>query len=232
MRIFLTILVAGIIGLSLIAFTLVNKDTASKYSPLPEANPIIVTPVPTPLPKPTPIQKPTPKPEPVKPIVQPLPPAPIPPRIPPPQIPPPQPPSNDIDVRMTIAMRVHLLINQERTKEGLAALTWNERLATIARAHSADMAVNGFSHTINGCDLACRVQKASYSYRRVGENIFTWSSSRQPEDAELAQLIVSGWMQSAGHRKNILDATFTHQGIGIYQTNGSLFATEDLALPL
>lgn len=106
------------------------------------------------------------------------------------------------------------LVNQERTSRGLSALTLSQKLDTAADLHSEDMATQGyFSHT--GQDESSagdRIERAGYDWRRYGENIaFGYQS---------AASVVQGWMNSEGHRRNILNANFTHMGLG-YVTNAS-----------
>jgi uncharacterized protein YkwD len=103
------------------------------------------------------------------------------------------------------------LINQERADRGLPALSLNTSLRQAARRHSEDMACSdNFSHTgSDGSTLSSRVRDAGYSYSWVAENIAGSSSS-----SFSAQSVVSMWMNSTGHKKNILSANAVHIGIG------------------
>lgn len=124
------------------------------------------------------------------------------------------------------------LVNIERAKNGLPTLSTDERLASIARAHSLDMLANNyFSHTNkSGCDPACRLRNAGYAWTNYGENIYMeWGYGRTlPEYAAAA---VASWMKSAGHRANILGTRFTVGGVGVAKSGTRLYFTQLFALP-
>jgi uncharacterized protein YkwD len=100
------------------------------------------------------------------------------------------------------------LINQARQQHGLAPLTLSAELITAAQGHADDMAQhNYFSHSgRNGSSLADRVQAAGYAYRAVGENIAAGNRT--------ASAVFEQWMNSPGHRQNMLNGTFTELGVG------------------
>lgn len=131
-----------------------------------------------------------------------------------------------------VEAEVFSLINQERAKAGLAALKTDTKLASVARAHSADMAKNNyFSHTNQqGCSSSCRVTNAGYAWRAVGENIYMMKGYTL-NAKDTAAMMVKGWMNSSGHRANILNKTYTHHGVGVAQVGSSIYATDDFALP-
>ncbi|MET9985254.1 CAP domain-containing protein [Streptomyces rochei] len=101
------------------------------------------------------------------------------------------------------------LTNRERARAGLPALAVDPRLTAAAQAHSADMVARDFySHTDpDGGRPWDRAAAAGAARRTVGENIAC--GQRSPAD------VVEGWMNSPGHRANILEADFTHLGIGL-----------------
>ncbi|MFE6593557.1 CAP domain-containing protein [Streptomyces sp. NPDC057781] len=101
------------------------------------------------------------------------------------------------------------LTNRERIRAGLPALTVDARLTHAAQAHSADMVARDFySHTDpDGGKPWDRAAAAGATRRTVGENIAC--GQRSPAD------VVEGWMNSPGHRANILKGDFTHIGIGL-----------------
>jgi serralysin len=110
------------------------------------------------------------------------------------------------------------LINQERSNRGLTSLTQNNQLRQAARGHSQDMACNDFfSHTgSDGSSMGSRILAAGYSYSWAAENIAASSSGGYSP-----QSVVSGWMNSTGHRKNILNENAKHIGIGFrYVSDG------------
>ena len=106
------------------------------------------------------------------------------------------------------------LVNVERAKNGLGALTLNAKLSDVARAKSQDMRDKGyFSHTSptygSPFDM---MSKFGISYRTAGENIAMGYST--------PQAVVTGWMNSSGHRANILNGSFTQIGVG-YVASGN-----------
>ena len=101
------------------------------------------------------------------------------------------------------ANRLVTLINQDRAAQGLPALAWNDQLGSLAQTWSEQLARNGaLSHQ----DLdALQANPSMAAWRSLGENIFMGAT---PADGAN-----SVWMNSPGHRANILHA-FTHIGIG------------------
>jgi len=98
--------------------------------------------------------------------------------------------------------------NRERTRHGLPPLTVDPRLTAAAQAHSTDMIARAFySHTSpDGSQPWDRAAAAGARRRSIGENIAC--GQRSPAE------VVEGWMNSPGHRANILKPDFTHIGIG------------------
>lgn len=109
--------------------------------------------------------------------------------------------------------------NQERAKNGLPALKVDLALSKMAHEKSRDMSANGyFSHTSptygSPFDM---MKKYGISYRYAGENIAM--GQRTPEE------VVKGWMNSEGHRKNILSPNFNYIGVG-YVSQGNYWTQE------
>jgi len=100
------------------------------------------------------------------------------------------------------------LINEIRQENGLKPLTANWELSRVARYKSQDMKDKGyFSHTSPTYGSPFQMIKAfGLSYRTAGENIAM--GYRTP------QAVVDGWMNSSGHRANILNAAYTQIGVG------------------
>lgn len=100
------------------------------------------------------------------------------------------------------------LTNAARAEEGMAPLTADAALDAVAQAHAEDMVARGyFSHTSPDGDAPWdRVQRAGLGYTFIGENIAINASAGAAVDA---------WMNSAGHRANILREGFGHIGIGV-----------------
>ena len=106
------------------------------------------------------------------------------------------------------------LVNEERAKSGLKALVLDSALSSVAQKHSEDMAKNNyFSHTnLSGLSPFDRIKNAGITYRTAAENI----AAGQKTPAQ----VVKSWMNSDGHRKNILNGNFTKMGLG-YATSNS-----------
>jgi len=108
------------------------------------------------------------------------------------------------------------LVNRERHAHGLASLRSDERLATAARRHSRDMVAKGyFSHdSRSGASFRDRIARTGWMKHRrswsVGENL-AWGAG----SLSTPRSIVSAWMKSPGHRRNVLDRDFRVVGIGV-----------------
>lgn len=103
------------------------------------------------------------------------------------------------------------LINRERAKRGIPLLFISKSLIPLARSHSRDMAARSeLTHiSSNGKSYADRLKEAGIFFKGTGENV-AFSQSFLPE------VIHSSFMQSEGHRENILDPRFDSVGIGVF----------------
>ncbi|MCH7756948.1 MAG: CAP domain-containing protein [Thaumarchaeota archaeon] len=147
---------------------------------------------------------------------------------------------------------VHQLTNQYRTENGLSPLLWDIELSNVAKSHSQDMASrNYFSHeTPEGTNPTGRGTSQGYKcekiignilYLGIAENIFqnnlafrVWYTDDIPtsyewnSQDEIAKTTVDGWMDSPGHRKNILTKTFDREGIGVeITTDDKVYITQN-----
>ena len=106
------------------------------------------------------------------------------------------------------------LVNEIRVKNGLRELKQDWQLSRVARYKSQDMKdKNYFSHTSPTYGSPFQMMKSfGITYRTAGENIAKGYST--PE------AVVNGWMNSSGHRANILNSSFTHIGVG-YVSGGN-----------
>ncbi len=128
--------------------------------------------------------------------------------------------------------KIALYTNTERTRRGLTALVDNALLAMTSRAHSADMLARDFFEHENpdGCSSSCRATNAGYLWRMIGENLYMLEGfDFSPE--ETAAMIVSGWMESPGHRANILREGYTETGVGVIVQGSAIYATVLYATP-
>jgi uncharacterized YkwD family protein len=103
------------------------------------------------------------------------------------------------------------LTNEERSKQGLQALQVDTNLSEVAREKSRDMATsNYFDHNSpNYGSPFDMMQQFGISYQTAGENIA--KGQRSPQE------VVDAWMNSEGHRANILNGNFTHIGVGFVE---------------
>lgn len=127
---------------------------------------------------------------------------------------------------LSFESQVVSLCNAERAKQGLPALSVNWELARMARIKSQDMRdQNYFDHTSPTYGTPFKMMSSfgiSYSY--AGENI----AAGQPDPKS----VVQGWMNSSGHRANILNSHYTQIGVG-YAKGGSYgsYWTEEFIHP-
>jgi hypothetical protein len=110
--------------------------------------------------------------------------------------------------------RLLWLTNEERVRSGAQPVVQSEALALAARHHAMEMAsMNYFSHTSpveRSSTPQRRVGNAGSAAVRVGENISLFGRMT----LDLPERVVHGWMESPGHRRNLLDPSWTHVGFG------------------
>ncbi len=118
------------------------------------------------------------------------------------------------------------LVNQERQKIGLEPYQHNQKLSQVARTKSEDMRENNyFSHQSPqyGSPFAM-MKQFDIDYQTAGENIA--KGQRTPQE------VVTSWMNSSGHRRNILSQEFTEIGVGLAKNKqGETFWTQMFIRP-
>jgi uncharacterized protein YkwD len=115
-------------------------------------------------------------------------------------------------------------VNRQRESRGLAHLKLNRALAPIAREYSRRMAEERFFDHIDpdGRTVRERVREAGVTWRVLGENLAFTRGYVNPVAASLR-----GWMDSAGHRRNILEPGFDESAVGAWiSSNGTVYFTE------
>ncbi len=152
-----------------------------------------------------------------------------------------------------IEKRVHQITNEKRVLYGLEPLEYDLKISNIARSHSLDMAnqyyfshIDPDGHNPNDrAELAgfiCTKTVGNLVYSGLAENIFqnnlyekTWFIDGVPAShewntmEEIAQSTVDGWMDSEGHRKNILNKKFDREGIGVViSDDDKVYITQNL----
>ena len=120
---------------------------------------------------------------------------------------------------LSYAEQVVKLVNEERAKYGLSPLTIDKSVESAALVRSKEIE-KSFSHTRpNGSSFSTVLKEQGVNFMGAGENI-AWGQ-KSPEE------VMQGWMNSEGHRANILNAKFTKIGIGYYQnSNGTNYWTQ------
>jgi len=159
---------------------------------------------------------------------------------------------NKPDIRIAeLEKYIHDLINRERKKRGLSQLAFNESLNRIARRHSEDMAErnyfshnspegHSFSYRYKQAGYVCKIRDKEASYLAGAENIYQNNLYNRvkivngirfydwnlPET--IAETTVEGWMESPGHRKNILMPSWQSEGIGVaVSSDGKVYITHN-----
>lgn len=116
------------------------------------------------------------------------------------------------------ASEVFDLVNQQRSANGQSALAYSAEAAKVAQAKAEDMAANKyFSHTSPTYGSAFDMLKANgVSYKSAGENIAKGQTS--------ASSVMKAWMNSSGHRANILSSSYKSVGVGCAaDSSGTLY---------
>uniref|UniRef100_UPI002F3F30D3 CAP domain-containing protein n=1 Tax=Intestinibacter sp. TaxID=1965304 RepID=UPI002F3F30D3 len=113
------------------------------------------------------------------------------------------------------------IVNKERKSNGLKPLTLNKELSNVATIKSQDMINKGyFDHTSPTYGSPFDMMKSfGISYKAAGENIA--KGQKTPSE------VMNSWMNSSGHRANILSANFTELGVGIAKdSKGTIYWTQ------
>jgi uncharacterized protein YkwD len=126
----------------------------------------------------------------------------------------------------SIAARLLAMVNDARERAGLKPLVASPYLDAAARRHTIAMVRDGsFAHRVPGeTGLAERLGAAGVHSAALGENIFETSSD------DVARECVEAWLESPGHRENLMSAQFRLTGVGIARNDlGDSYVTEDFA---
>lgn len=107
------------------------------------------------------------------------------------------------------------LVNKERASNGLSAVSLDNALCSAAETRAREI-VRSFSHTRpDGRSCFTVLSDSGISYNGAGENIAYGQDS--------AQEVMTAWMNSQGHRANILNGSFTKLGVGVYSSGSTLY---------
>ncbi|MDB2069087.1 CAP domain-containing protein [Clostridium perfringens] len=118
-------------------------------------------------------------------------------------------------------------VNEERAKAGVAPLSYSNTMQKYARIKSEDMGVRKyFSHEDpNGQLITAKMKADGVSYNAWGENIAYLGG--YSGDSNIANQFMTNWMNSSGHRANILSPNFTSIGVGVYKIGNTYYATQE-----
>jgi uncharacterized protein YkwD len=120
-----------------------------------------------------------------------------------------------------VTQRIFDRVNSDRAANGLGGLSWNPQLACLATDWSTQLGTSG---TFRHRDLNAVIRSPDYAgYRTLGENILRGPASLTGDQME------DSWMNSPGHRANLLSGAFTSIGIGLYYTpdGAQVYATQN-----
>ncbi|MEH0554298.1 sigma-70 family RNA polymerase sigma factor [Streptomyces sp. B21-101] len=122
--------------------------------------------------------------------------------------------------------QVIALVNEERAAAGCGPLTADPLLHKSAQGHSDDMAARDFFDHTNpdGADPGARITATGYRWSTYGENI--------AKGQQTAQSVMTSWMNSPGHRANILNCDFKNIGVGIHDGAGGPWWTQNFGAKL
>lgn len=126
--------------------------------------------------------------------------------------------------------KVLALVNAARQEQKLRPLKVNPILAAVARKHAANMARQGkLEHVLDGKNPGQRLKAAGYAYRGWAENIY---SGARGQGEAAAREAMKWWLNSTGHRGNILDKAFVETGIGFARDDrGTFYFTQVFGAP-
>jgi uncharacterized protein YkwD len=122
---------------------------------------------------------------------------------------------------------IYAKINQERAKAKVATLSYSTTMEKYSRIKSKDMGDRGyFNHKdLDGNLITTKMKRDGISYNAWGENI-AYIGGVSDANA-LASQFMTNWMNSPGHKANILSNQFRSVGIGVYKVNNKVYATQE-----
>ena len=121
---------------------------------------------------------------------------------------------------------IFVLSNRERARRSLGVVERHSRLDQVAASHNADMAQRGYFDHLDpdGNGPQDRMQRLCPELvGGAGENLALMTAEHEES---LARAVVDGWMNSPGHRANLLTSTHTHMGIELLQVDRKVYATQ------
>ncbi len=131
------------------------------------------------------------------------------------------------DFSSQIEQLIFTKVNEERARSGMITLSYSSLMEKYARIKSKDMGdKNYFDHKdLEGELITAQMARDGISYRSWGENIAYIGGVSDIN--ELANQFMTNWMNSQGHRENILSPNFTSIGVGVYKAGNRYYATQE-----
>jgi uncharacterized protein YkwD len=116
--------------------------------------------------------------------------------------------------------KVFEMVNEERETAGVGAVQWCDGLADCARAHSNDMCDRDFFSHVNPegegpSDRGRAGHAGSYTFDPIVPSPYRWLAENIAWGYSTAEQVMNGWMNSSGHKANILNGSHSHVGIGV-----------------
>lgn len=126
-----------------------------------------------------------------------------------------------------IEQAIFIRVNEERTANGLAPLSYNNTMESYGRIKSKDMGDRSYFDHANpeGELITAQMKRDGVSYNAWGENIAYIQGDYN--NSSLANQFMANWMNSQGHRENILSSNFTSIGVGVYKIGNTYYATQE-----
>lgn len=126
---------------------------------------------------------------------------------------------------LELEKQIHDQINIIRNQAGLKSLSYDDKVAEMAREHSQDMAMNNyFDHTsLDGKTFQDRIISSQIACYPAGENI----EQNYQSETNLLDSVIQTWMNSPEHKQNILSSFYSSEGIGIVTNNDNILITDD-----
>ena len=121
-----------------------------------------------------------------------------------------------------VEMTIVDMTNTFRRQQKLDPVRPNATLTAAARAYASFLAGSGaFSHTADGRQAGDRINAAGYDWCQMGENLAMHMDGKGFQTRDLAAKSVQGWINSPGHRANMLTPYVTETGVGVARASGS-----------
>ncbi len=131
--------------------------------------------------------------------------------------------SNSAEIIVDMEIEILNYTNQYRAQQQLSALTMDEHVRDVARQHSLDMVERDFFDHANpdGENPGARLDKAGVTYTLWAENIARNQGYSDPAEKAMEQ-----WIESPGHRANLINSSLTRLGVGVVAAGEEYYYTQ------